>query len=447
MLAAPVPPMPAHSLLVLLLQVGTLGLLALVLGLLAGRLGMPAIVGELCAGVLLGPSVLQRVAPDLSAWLLPHRPEPTHMLDAVGQVGVLLLVGVTGTELDFRFLRRQRRTALWVSGTGLAVPFGLGIAAGLLLPGALRAEHGDSAVFPLFVGVAMCVSAIPVIAKTLADMDLLHRNVGQLTLASGTIDDAFGWFMLSVVSAMAASGVTTGTIARSAGWLLVVVLFAALPGMPLARLTLRPLARLSDPMPVIAGTAVLVLLGAAATQAMGLESVFGAFVAGIVIGSSGAVDLRRIAPLRTFTLAFLAPVYFATAGLRIDLGALARPVVLGSAAALLLIAVLGKFAGAYLGARMGRLNRWEALALGAGMNARGVVEVIVAMVGLRLGVLNTAAYTVVVLIAIVTSVMAPWLLRVAMRHIESTAEEELRLVARLDGDRPDDDVRRVRATG
>jgi Kef-type K+ transport system membrane component KefB len=431
LLAAPVPPIPAHSLLVFLLQIASLGLLALGLGILANRFGMPAIVGELSAGVILGPSLLGAVAPGFSGWLLPHQPEQAHMLDAVGQIGVLLLVGITGTEMDLRLLVRRRTTALRVSSAGLLIPLGLGVAAGLLLPASLRSGHKEPVVFALFLGVAMSVSAIPVIAKTLMDMNLLHRNVGQLTLAAGTVDDAFGWFMLSVVSSMATAGITAGQISKSLAYLLVVVVFAVVLGRPLVRAVLRRVDRAGEPSPTIAVVTVLILLGAAATQAMGLEAIFGAFVCGIVIGSSGAVKLSRLASLRTFTLAFLAPLFFATAGLRIDLGTLVKPVVLAAALSLLAIAIAGKFAGAYLGARLSRMNRWEALALGAGMNARGVVEVIVAMVGLRLGVLSTATYTIIVLIAIVTSIMAPPILRVAMRRIEQTAEEELRMGERL----------------
>lgn len=131
-------------------------------------------------------------------------------------------------------------------------------------------------------------------------------------------------------------------------------------------------------------------------------------------------------PLRTLVISVLAPIFFATAGLRMDLTALARPAVLISAVAVLAVAVVGKFVGAYLGARASRLSHWEGLALGAGLNARGVIEVIVAMVGLRLGILNTAAYTIVVLIAIATSLMAPPTLRYAARRIEVTTEERER---------------------
>lgn len=167
--SAPVPPMDAHSSLLFLLQVGVLLLLAIVLGRLAVRLRLPAIVGELCAGVLLGPSLFGWLAPGAAGWLLPAQPEQLHLLDAVGQVAVLLLVGLTGIEMDLRMIRRRRATALRVSLAGLALPLALGVALGyplarLLDPGA------DTHVFAMFLGVAMCVSAIPVIAKTLMDM-------------------------------------------------------------------------------------------------------------------------------------------------------------------------------------------------------------------------------------------------------------------------------------
>jgi Kef-type K+ transport system membrane component KefB len=285
-------------------------------------------------------------------------------------------------------------------------------------------------VFALFLGVAMCVSAIPVIAKTLTDMNLLHRNIGQLTLAAGMVDDVFGWLMLSIVSAMATTGVRAQNIGMSLLYLAILIGFALVIGRPAAPALLRLAGRSRDPGPTLAVVVAAALLGAAATQAMGLEAVVGAFVAGILIGTWGRIEPARIAPLRTTVMAVLAPIFFATAGLRMDLTALRDPEVLAAAVVVLLVAILGKFAGAYLGARISRLNRWEALALGAGMNARGVVEVVVAMVGLRLGVLTTQTYTIVIVVAIVTSVMAPPILRIAMRRVEHTAEERLRAQAR-----------------
>ncbi|WP_245966828.1 cation:proton antiporter [Sphaerisporangium album] len=422
----PVAPLGAHELLLFLLQVGLLLLLATLLGRLAARLGMPAIVGELSVGVLLGPSLLAHLAPGLSEWLLPSRPAQFHLLDATAQIGVLLLVGLTGVQLDFGLVRRRGSTAAKVSVAGFAVPLALGVATGYLLPASLLGEGTDPTVFALFLGVATCVSAIPVIAKTLRDMNLLHRDVGQLCLTAGTVDDAFGWFMLSIVSAMATTGVRAGQIALSLLSLAGVVVFALFAGRPLARGVLRAASRSPGHGPAITAVVVMVLLSAAATQALGLEAVLGAFVCGIVIGRSGHATSEWMAPLHSTVIGVLAPLFFATAGLRMDLTLLADPAVLAASGVVLGVAIAGKFAGAYLGARLSRLSGWEALALGAGMNARGVIEVIVAMVGLRLGVITTEMYTIVIVVAIVTSLMAPPILRLAMARVRPTKEEHLR---------------------
>jgi len=418
-------PLSAAQVLLLLLQLGLLLLGAVLLGRLATRLRLPAVVGELCVGIIVGPTLLGHLAPAVSDWLLPKTTEQFHLLDAVGQLGVLLLVAVAGIELDVGMVRRRRRAAMTVGLAGLLIPLGLGVVGGFLLPATL-AVHDDRLVLALFLGVAMCVSALPVITKTLADMRLLHRDVGQLTLAASTIDDVIGWLLLSVVSAMATSGLRAEDIGVSLLSLAAVLVATLLVGRPLVRVALRRAARHDGAGPTVATAVVVVLLCAAVTQSLGLEAVFGAFIGGILIGTSGTVDLARLAPLRTAVLAVLAPLYFTTVGLRIDLTALADPVVLATAGGLLAIAVAGKFAGAFVGALICRLPRWEAVALGAGMNARGVIQIIVATVGLRLEVLTPPLYSVVILVAITTSVMAPPLLRFAMRRVEHTEEEALR---------------------
>lgn len=422
----PIAPIPAHELLIFLVQVGLLLLLASSFGRLATRLGLPAVVGELAVGVVLGPSVLAHVAPALSTWLFPARVEQFHLLDAVGQIGVLLLVGVAGIHLDMGMVRRRGAAAAGISIGGLLVPLGFGIGVGFALGGPLMPAHTDSVVFAMFMGVAMCVSAIPVIAKILMDMRMVHRNIGQLVLTAGMVDDAFGWIMLSIVSALATTGLRAGTVATAVASLFAVVLVAFVIGRPLARAAFRLAARTQDSGSTVATATIMILLGAVATHALGLEAVFGAFVCGILIGSAIGPGRGRLAPLRTVVVSVLSPIFFATAGLRMDLTSLGRPNVLAAGLVVLAVAILGKFAGAYLGARISRLNHWEGLALGAGLNARGVIEVIVAMVGLRLGILSVQAYTIVILVAIVTSLMAPPILRLTVARIEQTAEEEIR---------------------
>lgn len=424
--AQPVASLPAHDLMLFLVQVGLLLGMATIFGRLATRFGLPAVVGELATGVLLGPSVLEVVAPDFSAWLLPHEPNQMHLLDAFGQVGVLLLVGLVGTGLELTVVRRRGTTALWVGLGGVVLPFGLGVGAGLIFPASLRMPGVDRTVFALFLGVALCVSAIPVIAKTLADLDLLHRDVGQLTVASAIVDDTIGWAMLAIVSAMATRSVGVSDVVRPLLMTLSLAAVAAAARMPLRRL-LRVARRCGCPLLCV--VPVVVLLVAAAAASLGLEPIFGAFLAGLLLGSCPEFAASEIQPLRTVVVMVLAPVFFASAGLRADLTKLAEPAVLGAGVALFLVAVIGKFAGVYLAARWRGIPSREAAALGAGLNARGVVEIVVATVGLRIGVLNAATFTIIILIAIATSLLAAFALRLIMRPVAETPEEELRSVA------------------
>lgn len=424
--SAIVQPLPAHALLVFLLQVGALLLLGLTLGTLARRCGLPAIVGELSAGVLLGPTLLANVAPGLSGWLFPHDTGQMHLLDAVAQLGVLLLVGFTGMHLDVKVVRKQGAKAAGVSVAALLIPLGLGIWLGFVLPGRLRVADSDTPVFALFLGVALCVSSIPVVARILIDMGLIHRNVGQMVLLVATVDDALGWLLVSVVAATATTGLQTGEMSLSLVHLALVILFTATVGRVVVRASMRAAAR-SDVrgMPMVT-VVVLLTLSGVGTHALGLEAVFGAFLCGILIGSCKDTDRPRLEPLNTTVLAVLAPLFFATAGLRMDLTVLADAEVALWALIVLAVAVAGKFLGAYVGALSGGMNRWEALALGAGINARGVVQIIIASVGVRLGLLTTEMYSIIMLVAVLTSLMAPPILRTAARRIVPTAEEDLR---------------------
>lgn len=426
---APLPQPAGHDLLVFLIQLCALLALAVTLGRLAVRIGLPSVVGELLTGVLVGPSLLGHLAPGLWHWVFPASAPQTNMINAVAQVGLLLLVGISGMHVDLGLIRRRGATAATVGISGLLVPLVLGVSLGWLLPATLRSTSADRMTFAFFLGVTMCVSAIPVIAKTLLDMKLLHRDVGQLTLAAGAIDDTAGWCLLSVVSAMTLGGVHGWRITLTVVEIIAFLIAMAVIGRPVARALFALAGRSSDTGPVVATAVALIVATAALTQALGLEPALGAFVAGMLLGAARVrqvLDPVRLAPLRTFVLWVGAPVFLATAGLRMDLASLAHRTVLLSALIVLGVAVLGKFAGAYLGARLSRLSAREGFALGAGMNARGVVEVVVAMAGLRLGVITTATYTIIVLVAVVTSVMAPPLLRRSMAGLDHTSEERLR---------------------
>ncbi|MFV2121533.1 cation:proton antiporter [Streptomyces sp. Act-28] len=424
--ASVVEPLPSHALMVLLLQMGVLLLFALLLGRLAERLGMPAVVGELTAGVLLGPSLLLHAAPGIGNRLFPQSAEHMHLLDAVGQFGVILLVGFSGIHLDLRLVRRQGARAAGVGAAGLLVPLVLGAGIGFLLPAQLRAPGADHTVFALFIGVVMCVSAIPVIARTLIDMKLIHRDIGQMILVAVTIDDVVGWVLLSLIAAMVTTGLHAGEVLTTLGEVGLLVLVTVTAGRYVVGAAMRASARSGVPGLPVVTVVVLMMLSSAGTHALGLEAALGAFLCGILVGGTKRFDTVSLAPLNTTVMAVLAPLFFATAGLRMDLTSLVDPEVALWGLAVFAVAVVGKFLGAFLGGLITGMNRWESLALGAGINARGVIEVIIALIGVRLGLLTVEMYSIVVLVAVLTSLMAPPLLRLAMNRVEQTAEEQLR---------------------
>ena len=421
------PPLEAGRLLLFLLQVGLLLLTAVLLGRWALRLGLPRLVGELLAGVLLGPTVLGNLVPVVSERLFPAESGQMHLLDVVAQLGVLLLVAFTGAQLDVTGARRHARAAVGVSMGGLLLPLGLGVLTGLLLPGELIPAGTDRLVLAMFLGVAMCVTAVPVVARMLLELDLLHRRVGQLTITAAVVDDTVGWLLLAVVAALAAG--SAGASLPTALVVLVLLVAVAVAVNRWAERSSRADGGSTEAGPATAFSLVAVLAFSAASAAGGLEPLLGAFLAGAAVLRH--VDPARLAGLRTVVMWVLTPLFLATIGLRIDLTELARPVVLGTAAAVLGLAVLGKFVGVYAGARLSRVSRRESVALGIGMNTRGMVEVVVALVGLRAGILSTALFTVVILLAIATSVGVPGLLRAAMRRVPEGSEEVARREAAL----------------
>jgi Kef-type K+ transport system membrane component KefB len=433
----------SHQLLVFLLQVVLLLAAATVLGILAARLGLPAVVGELMAGVLLGPSLLGHLAPRFTTWLFPPSAGQAHLLDAVGQLGAILLVGVIGADLDTRMIRPIMGTVGRISVLSLAIPFGLGLACGFLTPTALIPYHTDRRAFALLLAVALSVSAIPVIAKTLNDMRLMHRDLGQLILATATVDDAVAWFGLSVVSAMAVAGATGAKFAVSALCLGGFLVAALVIGRPLVRLAVARTARFSEPAGVLTAVAFLViLLGGAASDALGFEAVFGAFVAGTLLT---AADVSRVvlARLKTIVMAVLAPVFLASAGLRMDVTTLRHPAVIATTLVLLVTAVIGKFAGGYAGGRFSRLGAYESMAVGAGLNSRGVVQIVIAMAGLRLGLFSITVYTILLVVAVGTSIMTVPMLRFAMKHITEQEHEQRRRIEFL----PEDQIQTATVAG
>jgi Kef-type K+ transport system membrane component KefB len=361
------------------------------------------------------------------ARVFPPDPRQLDLLATVGWLGVLSLLIVTGLETDVRVIRRRGRTALLTSLGGVTVTLITGFLLGLSLPDAVVADPDQRLVLAMFMAVAMSITALPVIAHVLWDLGILQRDTGQLVLAAAMLDDTIGWLLLSIVASLATHGaadpaVVGVAVAGAVGFALAM----ATVGRQLFDLLLR-VTWAGDPAGQVPLVLVLAFGGAALTGAVGLEPVLGAFVASAVVARSRWFRPEAARHLEVLSGGFVAPIFFASAGLRVDLSALADPHVLAVFGLVLAVACVGKFTGVFLGSWLGGVALWERLALAAGMNARGAMEIVVATIGLSLGVLTPALYAVVVLVAVTTSLMAPPLMRAALARVPEAPEEAERL--------------------
>jgi Kef-type K+ transport system membrane component KefB/nucleotide-binding universal stress UspA family protein len=429
-LHTPIPGLSGHAVFLLLVQLALLVAVARIGAEISKRLGLPAVVGELTAGIALGPSLLGHYYPNAFATLFPPDPQQYHLLDAFGTVGMSLLLLLTGLETDLRLLRNLGRAALIASVMGMVLPFGLGFALGYYMPTEYLADPSSRILFSLFLATAMSISAMPVIAKILIDLDLTKRNIGLVILSAGVVDDTVGWLILSLIAAAATHGVVRiQDLGLTVAYLAIFILVTIFVLYPILRVGVRIAtehfkASDSDLVLVIVTT----FLCAAATERIGVHPVFGAFVAGIVFHQVPRLRKETIARLESVTFGVLAPIFFGIVGLRVNLWSLGGG---GGSMLVIVIAVacVGKLVGCSLGAYWGGLRFWEAASIAVAMNARGAMEIVVATIGLSLGILTPQMFSIIVMVAIFTSFLAPVGLRLTMPRVRMTEEEARRILA------------------
>jgi Kef-type K+ transport system membrane component KefB/nucleotide-binding universal stress UspA family protein len=428
-LAAGVPGKSGPSEVLFLAQVLVLLFVGRALGELMQRIGQPAVMGQLIAGILLGPSVFGALLPDLQHELFTSTPEQKAMLNAVSQLGILMLLLLTGMETDLALVRKVRRAAFSVSITGIAVPFACGFALGEFLPESMLPRPDLRLITSLFLGTALSISSVKIVAMVVREMNFMRRNVGQVIVASAIIDDTIGWIIIAITFGIALhGGVDPMSLAKS---IIGVAVFLAF-SFTLGRRIVFRLIRWSNDVFISDAaviTTILVIMGVMAliTDLIGVHTVLGAFVAGILVGRSPILTRHIDEQLRGLIVALFAPVFFGLAGLSADLTVLADWHLLMLTVGLILIASLGKFGGAFLGGWFGGLTRNESLALASGMNARGSTEVVVASIGLSMGALSQNLFTMIVAMAVVTTMAMPPMLRWALSRLPIRDDERLRL--------------------
>jgi K+:H+ antiporter len=417
-----------HPLAVLLLQVLVILCASRITGTLFRRMAQPAVIGEMVAGILLGPSFLGMLAPRAQSYLFPS--SSLALLQAISQVGVVLFMFVVGTEIDTLQIRRQAHAAVLVSHASIVVPFFLGTALALLLYGSFSPSDIPFAAFALFLGIAMSITAFPVLARILKERGLSGTPLGNTALACAAVDDVTAWCMLAVVIAVVQAQALSGAVLT----ILLAVLFIAVMLFlvkPLAgRFAGEPPEGAARGRALMTGTLILIFASALFTEVIGIHALFGAFLAGVAL--SPQTRLRgflkeRLEPICTV---FLLPLFFACAGLRTQLGLLDDTGSYLAFLAVIAVAIAGKLGAGTLAARWTGLGWHEALSIGALMNTRGLIELVVLNIGYDLGILAPRMYSIMVLMAVVTTCMTGPLLSIFERRKEAALASSRAAIAR-----------------
>jgi len=402
-----------HDVVVFLLALAVLLGGARLLGELGRSMGLPLVAGEIAAGVLLGPTVLGRVAPGVHAWLFGPGPAEV-MVNGYATVALVLLLVVVGFEVDPAIVRRRGRTALGTGLLGIVLPAAAGVTLGFLLPASQLVDPSHRTLVALLLAVALSISALPVIAKTLLDLGLLKSDVGLLVMAAAMIDDLVGWLALALLlGPMRGGAVDALSFARTVvlgGLFAAAMLF--LGGRALDQMLDR-LGRNGPTAPgrVLSIAVLLALGGATVTHAIGLHAVFGGFVAGLTLGRATRINARTRIAVEDFVTNVFAPVFFASIGLHVDFARAFDPWL---CALVFALASVPKIVGCAVGARLGGLRWREATAVGFGMNARGAMGIILAAIARDAGLLRDETFVALVVMALATSLLSgpamKWLL-------------------------------------
>ncbi len=419
-----------NDILKLLIQISILLLTARFFGEIAQRFGQPSVLGEILAGIILGPSLLGNLFPFIHGWVIPITEIQKSLLEVITLIGAMFLLLITGLETDLQLIKHHAKKTFGIALGELPFSLACGFAFGFLIPTSLLVDPEQRLIFAMFIAIAISLSAIPVIAKVLMDLKLIRRDIGQITLAVGMFDDTVAWILLSIVLGLIGGEVVSaGTISFS---FFKVILFVGLSffiGKFIVRHLLEfTLNKISSRDKILTLIIVFTFALGAIVQSIGLEAVLGAFIAGIIFAQQPSVPKESINKLESTTFGIFAPIFFASAGLKVNAIDLFKPELMLIGLGLISVAVFSKFIGAYIGARLfARTDHWTALSFGAGLNARGAIQIIVATIGLSFGILSQEIYSLIIITAVVTSLMAPVMLRWTLKRVKPEEAEIKRL--------------------
>jgi Kef-type K+ transport system membrane component KefB len=403
------------SIRLLILQVATIVVVSRVIGWLFRRLQQPHVVGEMVAGILLGPSLLGWLAPHISAGLFP--PDSLGNLNALSQIGLLLFMFLVGLELDLTHLRELGRAAVITSQVSIVLPFALGVILAYFLYVEFSNLNVGFAGFALFMGAAMSITAFPVLARILRERNMLGTRVGAIAIGCAAVDDVTAWCLLAVIMVVVHS---TGS--GPPLWLMLAGLLVFVAAMLLViRPSLRRLGadfdrRKSLTHDTVAIILLLVLAAAWVTESLGIHALFGAFLTGVAMPRNEELTRSLLQTFEGLIVVLLLPLYFAFTGLRSSFFLINNATMWAYCGLIILLAVAGKLGGSMLSARLNGMRWRESAAVGILMNTRGLFELVVLNIGLDLGILSPALFSIMVFMAVFTTLMTTPLLNFLYRE-------------------------------
>jgi Kef-type K+ transport system membrane component KefB len=385
----------------LLIQLGVMLIAGRIFAEGARKFKQPAVVGEILAGIILGPTILGMISPESFHWLFPLGTSSI-ALDGFVQVAVVMLLFIAGLEVDLHIVWQQGKQAIFTSSFGLIVPFLIGFAFPYLFPDFFGyADEGKRLAFALFMGTSMAITALPVIARILMDLNLFKTRMGMLIISSAMINDLIGWLIFSVVLAMIGKGHQNisiwYTIMLTVGFTVIMLTL----GRGIINRTLPWVnKRLAWPGGLLSLSLAFCFIAAAFTEYIGIHAIFGAFILGVALGDSEHMSERAKEIIHQFINNIFAPLFFVAIGLKVNF---LVNFDFWLTVVILIIAFAGKIIGSGLGSRLGGFKWNESLAAGFGMNARGAMEIILGLIALENGLINEKVFVSLVIMALITS--------------------------------------------
>jgi Kef-type K+ transport system membrane component KefB len=387
----------------LILSIGTILLAARMFGWFFQRLGQPRVVGEMTAGIVLGPSLFGRFFPGAFAHVFPSSSLPS--LTVLSQLGLLLFMFVVGLEVHLNRILKQRAAVVLISNVSILLPLALGIGLAKALYPQFAGDGVAFSTFALFVGTAMSITAFPVLARILKERNLLGTGLGTMAISCAAIDDASAWLLLAVLTAMVRAGQSWHHFALTLLLLVAFVVIMLLPVRWAAAFLESRYQKGGAGMELISSLVLFMLAASWTTERLGVHALFGAFMAGLVMPKNERMVADVVDRIESLSLALLLPLFFALTGLRTRIDSLSNKSMWGYATAIIATAVVGKLAGAAFTARVTGMNWQDSFGLGVLMNTRGLVELVILNAGLDLGILSPALFTMMILMALVTTFM------------------------------------------